>query len=153
MQYLLKTTVSKSKAKDAQPLQFLGLVSLYQAKSGSKVCAFHIQSFVLYRFLGTLSQTKVDLLLCQSELIHSSVQERLLQILKMMQCEFKNSSSSYILPEVNCSDDWVQAYESLGFHTELLDKSNPLRKVFTRKSVIKLSTFTNRIMWTDTDTT
>jgi hypothetical protein len=53
----------------------------------------------------------------------------------------------YILPEVNCSDDWVQAYESLGFHADPLDKSNPICKVFTRKSVIKLSTFTNRIMW------
>ena len=35
----------------------------------------------------------------------------------------------------------------MGFHADLLDQSNPDCKVFTRKSVIKLSTFTNRIMW------
>ena len=70
MKYLQKCTLTK--AKDVHQLQFLGLVSLYQTKTGSRVCAFHIHSFVLYRFLEQGSQTKVDLLLCQSELIHLS---------------------------------------------------------------------------------
>jgi hypothetical protein len=142
MQYLKKGTLNA--AEEKHKLQFLGLVLLYQTKTGSRVCAFHIHSFVLYRFLEDGLQTRVNLLLCQSELIHSSVQERLLQILQLMQSEFRKSSALIISPEVDC-DDVAQAYQYMGFEISQMKKSN--RTIFARKSIIKLSTFTNRIMW------
>ncbi len=86
------TTKSLPKSGDENHIQFLGLVSLYENNTGSKVCAFHLHSFVLYRSLSKQIPTRVDLVLTQVELVRSSIQERLLQILQLIQHDVKGST-------------------------------------------------------------
>jgi hypothetical protein len=84
--------LSPKKSKEKLPLQFLGLVLLFQTQSGSKVNAFIMHSFVLYRFEPKTKATQVHLLMCQTDLSYSSIQERLLQIVQLIQGELVSSS-------------------------------------------------------------
>jgi len=146
----LKSASLSTKKDGSASLQFLGFVSLYhQSKSEEKVCAFHLHSFVLYRFDNTTKMTRVHLLLTQTELSCSSIQERLLQILQMIQSDLVLSSVLVISPEFVVSPDLVQAYSYLGFTPQVTidSTSNHNHTTLVRKSVIKLTKCTNRTLW------
>jgi hypothetical protein len=127
-------------------IQFLGIVSLYTNQSGSKVTSFRLHSFVLYSFDNKLKSTLVHLALTESRLTASSALERVLQILQMVQGEVVGSTSLTIVPSFTLYDSVQQAYNSLGFSKITSPKHNQAT-VFSRNAIIKLSRFTNRILW------
>ncbi len=137
---------STKPSKEKNPLQFLGFVSLFQTKSGSKVSAFIIHSFVMYRFDSKTKATQVKLLMCQADLAYSSIQERLLQIVQLIQGELVASSRLVLVPDFILPSQVVAAYKHSGFST-LPNESNPERTILTRKTVIKMTHFTNRSLW------
>ena len=94
--YLEKKTLPNRKQE--QKLQFLGLVSLYTNNTASKVCAFHIHSLVLYRATDGKSPIQVELIMTQEELTLSSIQERLLQIMQLLQFLEKGKTSFTFTP-------------------------------------------------------
>ena len=148
LEFIQKSKSLPSSTRDKQKVQFLGLVSLYLNNTGSKVCAFHLHSFVLYRSLQKNVATRVDLMLTQEELIQSSVQERLLQILQIIQNDEKKSTALCIAPDYfEMSHDLILAYKYLGV-TQIKDPKSPKQVVLTRKSLLRMTVFTNRSLWT-----
>ena len=145
---LWKTLLAASSKKDYHhhPIQFLGLVSLFQTKSETMVTAFRLHSFLLYCYLPKAKMTRVHLILTESKLVHSSVQERLLQILQMLQSDQVGTSALVIAPDFQLTSDLRQAYTYLGFYEETNPADNS-RLMFRRNSVIKLAKFTNRTLW------
>jgi len=136
----------KRPPNDESPTQFLGLVSLFQSKSGNMVTAFHLHSFIIYRFLPKLEMTRVYLTLTETGLIHSSIQERLIQILQLVQSDQEKNSKVAIYPDFEMSPDVCEALMCYGF-AEVRHPSGDGRTCFTRNSVLQLAKFTNRTMW------
>ena len=66
-------------------LQFLGLVSLFKAQSSDCVIAFKLHSFVVYDHDEKSSFTNIQALITETNLYGSSVPERLMQILQLVQ--------------------------------------------------------------------
>ena len=135
----------RSKGSSISQLQFLGLVSLYESRSGNKVNAFRMHCFVLYSWSPRTKTTNVHLILTEQRVTTTSAQERLLQILQMMQADHNESTALMIAPEFLESLDTKNALLSLGFSMETSPKNDC--NVFIRQSVIKISKFTNRVMW------
>jgi len=136
----------KRPPNDESPTQFLGLVSLFQSKSGNMVTAFHLHSFIIYRFLPKLEMTRVYLTLTETGLIHSSIQERLIQILQLVQSDQEKNSKVAIYPDFEMSADVCEALMCYGF-AEVRHPSGDGRTCFSRNSVLQLAKFTNRTMW------
>ena len=136
----------RSKASTSSQIQFLGLVSLYESRSGNKVNAFLMHSFVLYSWNPRWKSTVVHLLLTEQRVTLTSAQERILQILQMIQADHNDSTELMLAPEFNVSIDTKNSLLSLGFSMETSPK-NKAFQVFTRQSVVKISKFTNRVMW------
>lgn len=137
---------ARSKDSSTSQLQFLGLVSLYESKSGNKVNALRMHSFVLYSWSPRSKTTNVHLFLTEQRVTTTSSQERILQILQMIQADHNESTALTLVPEFIVSLDTKNALLSLGFTMETYPK-NPNLQVFTRQSVVKISKFTNRVMW------
>ena len=136
----------RSKGSSISQLQFLGLVSLYESRSGNKVNAFRMHCFVLYSWSPRTKTTNVHLILTEQRVTTTSAQERLLQILQMMQADHNESTALTIAPEFLVSLDTKNALLSLGFSMETSPKNKDCN-VFIRQSIIKISKFTNRVMW------
>ncbi len=130
----------KGKAKPTAPqLQFLGLVSLYQTKTESKVVAFILHSFVIYSDNPKSRHTRLHLMITESRLRCTSVVEKLLQILQIMQF-FRTRTPSLKIVGHCASEPDIEAYKNLGF--TINDK-----RVLVKDSVAKLLKFTNRSLW------
>jgi hypothetical protein len=140
------TKKSAKQTKEANRIQFLGLVSLYQNKSGTTVTSFRLHSFVLYSYNEQTKSTKVHLLLSENRVSSTSAQERLLQILQMIQGDQVGSCALMLAPDFIVLDDSVKTFQFLGFTSET-SKQNADWTVFHRKSIIKISKFTNCVMW------
>ena len=138
--------LATSKAAKNQHIQFLGLVSLHQNKSGTSVIAFRLHTFVLYSYDDKAQSTKVHLLINDNTVFQSSASERIIQILQMIQGDQVNSSSLTIAPNFVVMDNLASAYHNLGFSSEP-SSENADWTVFVRKSVLRLAKFTNRVVW------
>ena len=130
----------------AKLIQFLGLVSLYQNKTGTTVTSFMLHSFVLCSYNERTKSTQVDLLLSENRVSSMSAQERLLQILQMIQGDQEGSCALMLAPDFIVSDDLVKTFQFLGF-TSKKSKQNADWTVFHRKSIIKITKFTNPVTW------
>ncbi len=118
-------------------------MSLFQSKSELKVFAFHMHSFLLYNFNPITKQTHLHLLLTQKELIFSSIQERLMQILQLLQGKLTSSAELSIdLTYLAMDQDLFKSYQILGF-TKMVGKES----IHLKNRIIQLSCFTNRLLW------
>jgi hypothetical protein len=87
----------------------------------------------------------VHLLLSEQRLTQTSAPERMLQILQIVQSDHVHSTSISIVPEFMLPDVGT-TYTYLGFSKKAATKTTDAT-VFTRNSPIKISKFTNQIMW------
>jgi hypothetical protein len=136
---------TRSKSATMSPIQFLGLVSLYETKSGNKVAAFRLHTFLLYCWDARNKSMRVHLLLSEQRVTPTSAAERMLQLLQLVQSDHVQSTSIYFVPEFILSDV-SDTYTFGGFSKKILSKHKG-STVFSRQSIMKLSKFSNRMMW------
>ena len=136
---------TRSQSATMTPIQFLGFVSLYETKSGNKVAAFRLHTFLLYSWDARTKSTRVHLLLSEHRMTPTSAPERMLQLLQLVQSDHVQSTSIYFVPEFILSDV-SDTYTFWGFSKKISSKHKG-STVFRRQSVLKLSKFSNRIMW------
>ena len=122
--------------KKNQHMQFLGIVSLYQNNSGTKVIAFRLHSFVLYSFNTKSKSTVVHLALTETRLTGSTAQERLYQILQMLQSDLVGSTALTIAPHFRLSKEVEAAYTHLGF-SKMDSPGDQQSVVLSRNAIIK----------------
>ena len=77
--------------------------------------AFQLHSFVLYSFDTKSKSTVVHLALTETLLTGSTAQERLFQILQMLQSDSVGSTALTIAPHFRLSKEVETAYSHLGF--------------------------------------
>ena len=144
---LLSADPTKSNASGiAKQIQLLGLVSLFNSKCGTKVNAFRMHCFLLYSFTPETNSTQVHLLLGEHCLAFSSVNERILQILQLVQSDQVKTAALTLNPERDFQEHLPQAYGSLGF-TSSSSPTNDKFPSYSRTSMIKMPKFTNRTIW------
>jgi hypothetical protein len=129
----------------AKQIRFLGLVSLFNSKCGSKVNAFQMHCFLLYSFTPETNSTRVHLLLGKHCLVLSTLNECILQILQLVQGDQVKTTALTLNPERDFQENLPEAYISLGFTPS--NSSNDKYPSYSRTSMIKMPKFTNRTIW------
>jgi len=137
---------ARSKVGKSCHIKFLGLVSLFESKSGNKIVAFRLHCFLLYLGNEKTKSTRVHLLLSEQRLSATSAPERMLQILQLIQSDLFESTAVTIKPEFTMSEDLVQTYVHLGFSKETSSKNKDVT-ILAKKLPIIIPKFTNRVMW------
>ena len=107
---------------------------------GSKVNAFYLRSFVVFSDDTKSAKTRVHLLITESQLHSTSVVERMLQILQLIQLLRVKKESLEIVCQV--LENNIQAFKNLGFILTIDNQPKLVKDV-----VIKLLEFTNRTLW------
>ena len=88
----------------------------------------------------------MHLALTETRLTTSTALERVLQILQMVQGDVVRSTALTIAPFFTMSDSVEKAYISLGF-SKITSQTHDQPTLFFQNAIIKLSRFTNRVMW------
>jgi hypothetical protein len=130
----------------AKQIQFLGLVSLFKSKCGNKVNAFRLHCFVLYSFMPEVKETRVVLLLTENCLAPTSANQRIVQILQLVQGDLMKTTSLNLYPDRVSQENLPEAYSALGF-TKASTSSTKFHYNYSRSSIIKMPKFTNRTIW------
>jgi hypothetical protein len=129
---LLTADLTKPNASGmAKQIRFLGLVSLF--------------NFLLYSFTPETNSTRVHLLLVEHCLALSSLNERILQILQLVQGDQVKTTAFTLNPECDFQENLLEAYISLGFTPS--HPSNDKYPSYLRTSMIEMPKFTNRTIW------
>ena len=145
---ILQGTTKKSakQRKAVDQIQFLGLVSLYRNKSGTKVTSFRLHSFVLYSTMKKRNRQGSIYFLVKIEFHLCLHKKGCYKFLQLIQGDQVGSFSLTIAPDFIMSDDMVKTFQWLGFTSET-STHNADWTVFHRQSLIMISKFTNRVMW------
>ena len=132
-------------SKNNDNMHFLGFASVYTKKQSQSVLAFTIQSFVLYEFDEQADTTIIRCLFTIHELIRSTMQDRLLQILQILQgIRHKYTKISFTVKKPsNQRESHLAIAGHMGFHV----RSLPRQYIATRNHIIPMCATTTRVIW------
>ena len=132
-------------SKNNDSMHFLGFASVYTKKQSQSVLAFTIQSFVLYEFDEQADTTIIRCLFTIHELIRSTMQDRLLQILQILQgIRHKYTKISFT---VSKSSNQRQSHLAIAGHMGFHVRSLPREYIATRNHIIPMCATTTRVIW------
>ena len=132
--------------KNSRPLRFLGFVKT--DSDGNLVHSYHINSFVLYSDSTNNDFTKVHCLVTSRHLIACNMQERILQIMQMMQ--YRNIGSWHTILSTHsignqfCFDSLsANALDSMKFQRQ----STTISSTATILNLVPTISYSNQLTW------
>jgi hypothetical protein len=145
----VQNQIRNIKNETPHKLQFLGIVSLFTAKSSDRVIAFKLHSFVVYDYDEKESITNIQAIITEANLYGSSAPERLMQILQLVQGQMVESHRIQVIAtKRQLPAQSLLAFQYLGFETSSSSNSKDEEEVIlTRIDVLKLTKSTYRMLW------
>ena len=133
-----------------QPIQFLGLVSLFTTPASDRVVAFKLHSFLIYKYDERKECTIIEAMVTETHLYGTSAPERLMQVLQLLQSSFVNTTHIRFEGMQEVENETLLTLQYLGFSSEHVStRKTPKNKpdCFYRRSLMYITVCTNRILW------